>query len=194
MSDTDERRSAKPAGRVGLLGGTGDEQDRPRAAMRGRRTAEPAGAFGAASGWTGAIALLGLAGVHVAWALGSTWPVADVGELARTVVGVEPERMPGPAPTLAIAALLAAAAALLAARASRRGGPGLQRLARTGVAGVAAVLGLRGLGGLAMSLPQVLAGEPNSYARWDVALYSPLCLALAGLAVACARPPRSPAR
>lgn len=194
MGNMDERGLAAQPGGTGLLDGPGSAQDPQWAGMRGGRAAEPAGALGTTSGWTAALALLGLAGVHVAWALGSTWPVADAGELARTVVGVEPDRMPGPAPTLTVAALLTTAAGLLAARASSRGGPGLQRLAGTGSAGVATVLGLRGLGGLAMSLPQVLAGQPTSFARWDAALYSPLCLTLAGLAAACARSPRSSPR
>ncbi|MFD7306334.1 DUF3995 domain-containing protein, partial [Streptomyces pharetrae] len=53
------------------------------------------------------------------------------------------------------------------------------RLGRLGAATVAGVLLLRGGAGLVSS---GLADEPTTFTRWDLALYSPLCLALGTLA------------
>ncbi len=129
---------------------------------------------------SGACALLVVATIHANWARGSAWPARDERTLAQAVIGHE--AMPSAPACLTVAALLLAGAALVAGR--PRGWPRLQRL---GAAGVAATLAGRGLIGVAGLMPQERTS--STFARWNRHLYSPLCLALAGLCVAGAVPP-----
>lgn len=128
--------------------------------------------------------------VHAVWALGSSWPAADRDRLADLVVGTRP--FPGPAPTWAVTALLGAATALTAARANLMPvalPAGSARPIRVGANLLAAALLARGTGGLIVS-GLGLGDVTPVFRRWDLALYSPLCLAL-GCSVILASPDRS---
>ena len=135
-----------------------------------------------------AAAGLGLAaGVHAAWAAGSTWPASSRDELADLVVGRRP--FPSAVPTLEVSALLVGGAALVAAHAGyleplRRRAPGLTRL---GANTVAAVLIMRAVAGVAISWLS-LAETAEPFRKWNLRLYSPLCLALGVGSKLAARP------
>jgi Protein of unknown function (DUF3995) len=86
--------------------------------------------------------LAGLAGLHVAWALGSSWPLPDKATLSDAVIGHD--KFPPPAACLAVAGALAAASSFVA------GGPArAERAQRAGTVVVVTVLSLRGALGLA---------------------------------------------
>jgi hypothetical protein len=131
-------------------------------------------------------ALGAIAAVHAAWALGWRWPGGTDQALADRVVGAGAQ-LPPDAAVWAVAAALAAAAALVAAvGAGRR-----ERLVRAGSWGVAAVLVTRG----AVYVPiDLFEGLDSLYARLDLALYSPLCIALGlGAAIVARGPEEDPA-
>ena len=86
-------------------------------------------------------------------------------------------RCPPATACLAVTALLTVAAGLVAG--APRGAP---RLGRLGTAGAVAVLAARGLVGATGIMPQ--QRDSAAFAYWDRRLYSPLCLALAGLCAA----------
>jgi hypothetical protein len=118
-------------------------------------------------------ALTGLAGLHVAWGLGSSWPLADRESLSDAVVGRS--GMPGPAACFAVAGALGAAALLVSGRPRRPA-----TASRAGAAGVAGVLGVRGVVGLAGRTDVVSPGSASErFRELDRVAYSPLCLALA---------------
>jgi hypothetical protein len=117
---------------------------------------------------------LGAAGaLHLAWALGSTFPARSSRELADLVGGTD--AMPGPTACAAVAGALAISAVGVSTR-----GTWPRRIATM----TAATLIGRGVGGLVVSA----TGTGSATARfryWDLRLYSPLCLALgAGAALA----------
>jgi hypothetical protein len=108
----------------------------------------------------------GLAALHAAWALGWRWPGGSDRELAERVVGPGAE-LPSPAMIWSVAGVLTVAAVSV-----RAGAQGRVRIAAWTVA---AVLTARGLA----AIPVALAGGLGPiYNRLDLALYSPLCLAL----------------
>ncbi|MFF8916997.1 DUF3995 domain-containing protein [Streptomyces sp. NPDC015032] len=118
-------------------------------------------------------ALTALAGMHVAWGTGSSWPLPDREALSDAVVG-RPD-MPGPVACHVVAGALGAAALLVAGQPRRH--PALSRL---GAAGVAGVLGVRGAAGLAGRTDLLSPGSVSArFRRLDRLAYSPLCLALA---------------
>jgi hypothetical protein len=120
-------------------------------------------------------ALFGLAGLHAAWGAGSSWPFPDREALADAVVGSV--QVPGPAACYPVSGALAVAAVLVAGWPAER--PALRR---AGVAGVVGVLATRGALGLAGQTRLVSpASRSEHFTRLDRRLYSPLCLALAGL-------------
>jgi hypothetical protein len=126
---------------------------------------------------TASLSLLAIAGLHLNWARGSTWPLPDDRALAEDVAGREGTEPPAASACLAVAALLGLAAALLRGR--PRSAP---RLSRLGAAVVVATLATRGGFGIA-GRTDLLVGGPTS-ARFrdrDRRLYSPLCLTLATL-------------
>jgi hypothetical protein len=128
--------------------------------------------------------LLVLAALHAAWGAGSAWPMADRQELAEAVVGAQ--QVPSPAACYAVSAALASAAMLVAGLPRRR--PVLRRI---GVAGVAGVLAGRGALGLAGRTYLVSPGSTSArFTRLDRRVYSPACLALAGLSALAALPRR----
>jgi hypothetical protein len=150
---------------------------------------------------TASTVLFGLAGLHAAWGAGSPWPAADRQVLADAVIGTgsgtgtgghgsgtsngagtgrHVPGMPGPAACLAVSGALAAAGALTAGWPARRW-PRLHRLGTCGVAGVLAGRGALGLAGQTRIVSPLSGSE--RFLRLDRRVYSPACLALAGLSV-----------
>ncbi|MBA3264625.1 MAG: DUF3995 domain-containing protein [Thermoleophilaceae bacterium] len=130
--------------------------------------------------------MLAIAALHAAWALGSPWPAGSEPELAEHVLSQgERQQLDGglpPAPvTWAVALALLAAAAIVRAAAT---GP-RSRALRRAAWGVAAVFVARGV----VYIPSdLIGGLDDAYQRFDLAIYSPLCLALgAGTAVVARR-------
>ena len=130
-----------------------------------------------------AVTLFGLAGLHVAWATGSSWPVADRAQLADLMAGRAAGSVPSAPACLIVATVLTSASALVAGRPR-----GLPRLRRLGAAGVAAALGIRGGCGVAGRTDLVSPGSTSShFRRLDRRYYSPLSLALAAAALSSVR-------
>ncbi|TKS96212.1 DUF3995 domain-containing protein [Streptomyces lasalocidi] len=127
-------------------------------------------------------ALTTLAGLHVAWGLGSSWPLPDRESFSDAVVGRP--KAPGPKACYAVACALGSAALLVAGRPKHR--PALSQL---GTAGVAGVLALRGIAGLSGHTDLLSPGSTSTrFRRLDRLAYSPLCLALsASTAIAAIR-------
>lgn len=118
-------------------------------------------------------ALAGVAAMHVAWGLGSTWPFPNATKLADTVVGSAV--VPPPLACFAVAGALGVAAALVGGVPA--GSPVVRRF---GQAGVASVLAARAGLGFAGRTDRAVPGSASpQFRRWDRRLYSPLCLALA---------------
>jgi Protein of unknown function (DUF3995) len=146
------------------------------------------------AGRAGAIAvppaLTALGALHAAWALGWRWPGSDDRGLAERVLSrSERERLGAgglpPVPlTWTVAAALVAAAGIV--RAASGAAP---RPVRGAAWAVSAAFLARG----AVSIPADLVGGPEDvYQRLDLAIYSPLSLALgAGTAAAVARSGRA---
>lgn len=148
----------------------------------------------AATRCAGAAGSLGLALVavqHVVWMF-SSWPLANDDELVRVVVGGAgaAEKPSIPSFVMVIVALTTAAY-LVAARSGWLPLIGPTWVTRIGVWVVAGVLLARGVGGLVQS-GLLHDGATEEYLRWDLRIYSPLCLLLAGLAVTVAWNRRSP--
>jgi hypothetical protein len=128
---------------------------------------------------TASVGLLTIAGLHIVWATGSSWPTADRQRLTDTVVGRPGDGFPGPGACVAVAGLLTSAAALVDGRPQRR--PALSRL---GALGVVTVLTTRGGLGLAGCTDLVSPGsDSEAFRRRDRRFYAPLCLALAVLSL-----------
>ncbi|MFF8932530.1 DUF3995 domain-containing protein [Streptomyces longwoodensis] len=127
-------------------------------------------------------ALAALAGVHVAWGLGSSWPLPDREAFSDAVIG-RPEA-PGAVACHSVACALGAGALLVGGRPKRY--PALSRL---GAAGVAGVLGVRGLAGFSGRTDLLSPGSTSArFRRLDRLVYSPLCLVLgASTAIATVR-------
>lgn len=119
-------------------------------------------------------ALIGVAGLHVLWGMGSAWPAADRCRLADGVAGTL--EMPAAEACFAVAGGLAAAAALVA-------GAGKQyRLLRLARAGVGAGLVCRGVMGVTGQTALLVPWTPSRWFRvLDRRFYGPFCLALGGL-------------
>ncbi len=163
----------------------------------GRRTApntsrrqRAAGAL--AVGGLGAAALL-----HVAWARGATWPADDREQLTDLVVGRRASPSDGGFPdaraTWMVVGLLSSAAGLTAARAGLVPFPGGRNAwpVRVGTKVVASSLLSRGAGGLVVSGLDLATTTP-SFRRWNLRLYSPVCLALGAAVASVARDGASP--
>lgn len=138
---------------------------------------------------TAAAGLAALAGIHVAWGRGSSWPLADRGALADAVIGRRGGAVPSPAACFAVAALLGTAATVVASDGAR-----IPRLRRLGARTVVAVLATRGALGLAGRTDLLSPGSSSPrFRELDRRCYSPLCLTLAALALpATAGAPRAP--
>ena len=130
--------------------------------------------------------LVALAALHAAWALGWRWPGGNDRAFAERVLSsVERERLVGrvgtevpPAPAVwAVALALLAAAGIVRSTATGAQSRAL-RLATWAVSGVFLARGARGI------LTDLIRGLDEPYERLDLAVYSPLCLALgAGTAI-----------
>jgi hypothetical protein len=136
---------------------------------------------GRASTRAAAAGLSGLAALHAAWGLGASWPLADRDALADAVIGRAD--VPPSGACWAVAGALGAAAAFVDGRPRA-----LPHLRRAGAAGVVLVLTGRGLLGLAGRTDVVSPGSSSArFRELDRRRYSPLCLALAALALPAAR-------
>lgn len=121
--------------------------------------------------------LLTLAGLHVLWGRGSTFPFADRDGLNDAVIGRSVT--PSPSACFAVAGALTAAGALVADVA-----PLPRGIQRIGVTGVAAVLATRAALGFAGRTDVAVPGSVSPrFRRLDRRIYSPLCLALAAGAI-----------
>lgn len=115
--------------------------------------------------------LAALACLHAAWALGWRWPGGNDRAFAERVIGYGAAEVPPAAATWAVALALLGAA--VTARTTAGGTQ--SRALRLATWGVSGVLLARG----AISIPVDLArGFDEIYERLDIAVYSPLCLAL----------------
>jgi len=125
----------------------------------------------------GMLAAIGV--LHVYWALSGTAGIVRAGDAVVPEVGGRPAFTPGPALTLAVAALLEIAAALVALQARLFVIGGLpSAVTRVGVLGVAVVLAARGVGDFRLvGLFKRVRG--TRFARLDSRVYTPLCFALA---------------
>lgn len=128
-----------------------------------------------------AAGLGGLAGLHVVWAAGSSWPLPDRAALSDAVIGHD--TFPSALACSAVAAGLGVGAACVA---------GLPKypawLQRGGAIGVVGGLATRGILGLAGMTHMISPGSRSPrFRRLDRRLYAPLCLALAVLAAPAAR-------
>jgi hypothetical protein len=131
---------------------------------------------------TASTALLALGVLHAAWGAGSAWPFPDRAALADAVIGASD--VPGPVACFAVSGALAAASMLIAGRPAQP-----PQLRRIGVAGVVTVLAVRGGLGLTGRTRLVSpSSRSGRFARLDRRVYSPLCLALAGLSALSAWP------
>jgi hypothetical protein len=143
------------------------------------------------SGWgdvAAAIAiatLVAIAALHVAWALGASFPARDRSELVRLVVGAATAReMPGRGATWGVALGLLGMAAWTAALRGwldvRASDAWLDAVA----VAMVAIFAMRGIGGFfEIVLRPSIRGTP--YVGWSRRLYSPLALVLAAL-IGCA--------
>jgi hypothetical protein len=127
--------------------------------------------------------LTAIAGIHAYWGFGGLWPASSERDLVDLVVGKMPgDKMPGLVACLAVTAALLVTAVLVAVRAGLLPTPkgGLMHvLPRVGFWGAGSVFLLRGVVGL---IPMVTASASDTmFYRWNIWLYSPLCLAIAFL-------------
>ncbi len=129
------------------------------------------------AGATAALGLGAAGALHAIWTF-SPWPLASRADFARTVVGVPEASLPTAGLTAMVAGALGSAAYLVAAEARLVPQVGPRSLARVGVGVIAGALLLRGAAGMVAS---GLTSRPSDYTRWDLALYSPLCLTLGSL-------------
>lgn len=113
-----------------------------------------------------------LGGVHLAWALGSTWPAANEGELARTVAGFRGiKAMPPRSASAAVGVCLGALAIFVLALGQA---PNVTpSMAIAGIA-VAMIFIGRGMIGFTQGWRRRTPEEP--FATLDRRYYSPLCL------------------
>jgi hypothetical protein len=117
-------------------------------------------------------ALIGLAGLHVAWGLGSAVPFADRSQLADAVVGTK--EVPPPSACFAVAAALAAGSALVLNVPTL---PPLLR--RSGLLAMAGAFGARAMLGFVGRTEVISPGSTSDrFVSLDRQLYAPLCVGL----------------
>lgn len=123
---------------------------------------------------TTAATLAAIAGLHVGWGAGSSFPFKDRDALADSVAGSS--AAPGPRECFTVAGLLFFAAGVVS--------DGLPIGATTrslGLAGLATILGGRGIIGVAGRTGSIVPWTPSTrFNKIDKKYYGPLCLALAG--------------
>lgn len=143
----------------------------------GRRVSEPLMSKGASDhtptkGVT-ATALFAIAGLHVLWGLGSSFPFRDREQLADSVVGTS--EVPSLTACIAVASALAVAATLVIGVA-----PFPNRIRMVVLRFFAAGLLTRGVAGALGRTSMLSPGSDSSrFTRLDQRVYSPLCLWLA---------------
>ena len=115
--------------------------------------------------------------VHLYWARGGAWPAPERRLLARTVVGVDTEKMPGAALTIIVAGLIFAAGCLPLVWIGALSFPVGETLARILMWALFAVFALRGLSTYTFYSRLYNVVEP--FARLNRVYFSPLCLLLA---------------
>lgn len=123
-------------------------------------------------------AIGGVAAIHAAWAAGWHWPGGSEQALAERVLGTRSTEMPPGWLTWLVATTFAASATAVAAAAAGSGGRPA-RLATWATAGVFTARGVLG------PIADAFTG-PGTYERLDLAIYSPLCLAIGSGAAALA--------
>jgi hypothetical protein len=123
-------------------------------------------------------AIGGVAVVHAAWAAGWHWPGGSEEALAQRVLSSGSTEMPPDWLTWLVAGVFAGSAAAVSATAVGAGGRRARR-ATWATAGVFAVRGVLG------PIQDAFTGL-GTYERLDLAIYSPLCLAIAAGAAAVA--------
>jgi len=117
--------------------------------------------------------MLAIAGLHVAWGIGSSYPFTNRDRLADAVVGAD--EVPPPVACFAVAAALLVGAAAMSDRAAL---PPRLRMAALRV--MVVVLGVRGALGLLGATKLVSpANTSPTFRQRDRTMYSPLILALA---------------
>ncbi|WP_436499378.1 DUF3995 domain-containing protein [Actinokineospora sp. HUAS TT18] len=131
-------------------------------------------------GWVAAVVLLLVGALHVVWMF-SPWPLRTPEEFARKVVGVEVDALPSRTLTALVVVALVAAAYLVAAKAGIVTAIGPDWGVPVGAAGAGIVLLLRGLAGFVQS-----SRRDTEFARLDLRVYAPLCVALGGACLAVA--------
>lgn len=128
---------------------------------------------------TGVVLFIAL--VHLAWAAGVLWPAKDSAQLAQWVLGGEAGiAMPGRAACMGVALVLGGLAMVwLGAARGEQSAPWMRWVTGVSWLGVG-VFALRGLGGFfeRRFRPSI---KSSPYAKMNIMLYSPLCLALAAL-------------
>jgi Protein of unknown function (DUF3995) len=125
------------------------------------------------AGFSAVAILLALSALHVYWVLGGRWALGAV----IPVVDGRPLFGPGPLGTLAVAVLLALAAWIVAGAHLGANSP-WPWIYTAGPWAVAGTFLLRAVGDCRLvGFFKRVRGTP--FAKWDDALYSPLCLGLA---------------
>lgn len=133
----------------------------------------PARAERTSNGALTATALCAIAGLHVSWGLGSSFPFRSREQLADSVIGSS--EFPSLGACMAVAAALALAAVLVAGVVPLP--RGLRTLALRVVTSVLATRGVVGaFGHTAMLSP---GSDSPTFQRLDKRIYAPLCLWLA---------------
>lgn len=117
-----------------------------------------------------------LAALHGIWAF-SPWPLDSRAQYAELVVGVPEADLPSSVATLGVAGLLTLAARLVLMRSGVVPLVGPEWMPRWGVRVLAAALLLRAAAGFVVS-GSGWGKAPASFRRLDLAVYSPLSLAL----------------
>lgn len=116
---------------------------------------------------------MGIAGIHVAWGRGSSFPFATTTELTDAVVGNDV--VPSPAACYAVAGLLTVSAGAVAGFPSPA-----HPVRRAAVLGTATVLAARAGFGLAGRTDALVPGSASArFRRNDRRVFAPLCAALA---------------
>jgi hypothetical protein len=132
-----------------------------------------------------AAVLASIAGLHVAWAHGSSLPFRTRDRLHDAVLGA-PTNRPSALACYTVAAALTLSSATVLRAASRR-----DRASRPLARVVAFTLATRGTIGLLGQTHRYMPGPTSqTFRRLDRSVYSPLCLALAVGAVSASRPTR----
>jgi hypothetical protein len=120
-----------------------------------------------------ALVLVAIAGLHVMWARGSSYPFHTRDELADAVVGRD--QVPPPGACYAVALALLGAAVIVA-----RVVPLPRRARAFALRVIATVFATRAVAGALGRTSTLSPGSDSAaFKRWDKRLYAPLCLWLA---------------